>query len=65
MDNLQAKRGFLPGLFPARKKLESASVASKDMAGPRPLPIFKRLPDGVRNHFIAMVGEFIGTFLFL
>ncbi|KAF7506325.1 hypothetical protein GJ744_011898 [Endocarpon pusillum] len=35
------------------------------MAGPKPLPFFKRLPDAVRNHFIAMVGEFIGTFLFL
>ena len=65
MENLQAKGGFLPGLFPSRKKTESASLTSKDMAGPKPLPIFKRLPDGVRNHFIAMVGEFIGTFLFL
>lgn len=65
MENLQAKGGFLPGIFPARKKTASASVNSKDMAGPKPLPIFKRLPDAARNHFIAMVGEFIGTFLFL
>ncbi|KAF2724672.1 aquaporin-like protein [Polychaeton citri CBS 116435] len=26
---------------------------------------FARMPNRVRNHFVAMVGEFIGTFLFL
>ncbi|KAI9817156.1 MAG: hypothetical protein M1827_001268 [Pycnora praestabilis] len=29
------------------------------------LPLVKRLPDHVRNHFIAMCGEFTGTVLFL
>ena len=29
------------------------------------LPLLKHLPDKVRNHFIAMLGEFVGTFLFL
>ena len=29
------------------------------------LPLVGRLPNKVRNHFIAMVGEFCGTFLFL
>ena len=29
------------------------------------LPFIGFLPNRVRNHFIAMVGEFIGTFLFL
>ena len=29
------------------------------------LPLVGYLPNKVRNHFIAMVGEFCGTFLFL
>lgn len=29
------------------------------------LPLVTRLPDKVRSHFVAMVGEFCGTFLFL
>ncbi|KAL8830011.1 MAG: hypothetical protein Q9191_001675, partial [Dirinaria sp. TL-2023a] len=29
------------------------------------LPFIGFLPDSVRNHFIAMVGEFVGTFTFL
>ncbi|KXT08079.1 hypothetical protein AC579_3802 [Pseudocercospora musae] len=29
------------------------------------LPFLGFLPNKARNHFIAMVGEFIGTFLFL
>jgi hypothetical protein len=56
MENIQAQSGFLPGLFPRRKK---------DMAGPKPIKFFQRLPQGPRNHFVAMVGEFMGTFLFL
>jgi hypothetical protein len=59
MENLQAKSGFLPGLFPRGKK------GKKDMAGPKPIKFFQRLPQGPRNHFVAMVGEFMGTFLFL
>jgi aquaporin rerated protein, other eukaryote len=35
------------------------------MARPKPIAFFKRLPNGARNHFIAMVGEFVGTFFFL
>lgn len=31
----------------------------------RRLPGFKWLPNRIRNHFIAMIGEFVGTFLFL
>lgn len=59
MENIQAKSGFLPGLFPRGKK------GTKDMAGPKPIKFFQRLPQGPRNHFVAMVGEFMGTFLFL
>ncbi|KAF2083852.1 aquaporin, partial [Saccharata proteae CBS 121410] len=29
------------------------------------LPLVRRLPDGARNHFIAMCGEYVGTVLFL
>ncbi|KAF2692150.1 aquaporin [Lentithecium fluviatile CBS 122367] len=29
------------------------------------LPFSKRIPDGIRNHFIAMCGEYVGTVLFL
>ncbi|KAK5011059.1 hypothetical protein LTR28_006024 [Elasticomyces elasticus] len=29
------------------------------------LPLVRRLPDNVRNHFIAMCGEYVGTVLFL
>ena len=29
------------------------------------LPFARRVPDSIRNHFVAMCGEFIGTVLFL
>ena len=29
------------------------------------LPFAKSIPDNIRNHFIAMCGEFVGTVLFL
>lgn len=29
------------------------------------LPFLKNLPDNIRNHFIAMCGEYVGTVLFL
>jgi len=29
------------------------------------IPYFKRLPDNIRNHFVAMLGEYVGTVLFL
>lgn len=29
------------------------------------IPYFKHLPDHVRNHFVAMLGEYVGTVLFL
>ncbi|GAB7363423.1 hypothetical protein MBLNU230_g3699t1 [Neophaeotheca triangularis] len=29
------------------------------------LPFIRRIPDGIRNHFIAMCGEYVGTVLFL
>lgn len=36
-----------------------------DGAHERRLPGFEWLPNKIRNHFIAMMGEFCGTFLFL
>jgi aquaporin related protein len=27
--------------------------------------ILRKIPDAMRNHFVAMVGEFVGTVLFL
>ncbi|KAK0315481.1 Aquaporin-1 [Friedmanniomyces endolithicus] len=29
------------------------------------IPFARRLPNGIRNHFVAMVGEYVGTVLFL
>ncbi|KAJ8104735.1 hypothetical protein OPT61_g10601 [Boeremia exigua] len=29
------------------------------------LPFLKKLPDNIRNHFVAMCGEYVGTVLFL
>jgi len=29
------------------------------------MPLLSRVPDNIRNHFIAMCGEFVGTVLFL
>lgn len=41
--------------------LKHRADASKE----RRLPGFEWLPNKIRNHFIAMMGEFSGTFLFL
>jgi hypothetical protein len=71
MDNLQAKTGFLPGLFRPRneagKPLAFSSEKAKkpEMADSKPATLLQRLPNGPRNHFVALVGEFCGTFLFL
>src|SRR5271155_4707491 len=66
MDNISAKSGFLPGLFGKRtRKGTGISQESERAHIPRPAPFFRRLPNVPRNHFIAMAGEFVGTFLFL
>lgn len=52
--------GFaLPGLHGKRQSTQNPSASSNRI----PLPKF--LPRGFRNHFVAMSGEFAGTFLFL
>ena len=74
MDNLTTKSGFMPGLRyqPNQKNQKNrsntgASTSSETdrVAPPKPAAFFMRLPQGPRNHFIAMAGEFVGTFLFL
>ena len=52
--------GFLvlPGLGRGRHR-QPTSQSSKH------LPFFKLLPKSVRAHFVAVCGEFVGTFLFL
>ena len=68
MDNINARSGFLPGLFGKKKRTGtgiSQTSESEKMALPKPVPFFRKLPNGPRNHFIAMAGEFVGTFLFL
>ncbi|KAJ9608689.1 Aquaporin-1 [Cladophialophora chaetospira] len=68
MDNIHAKNGFLPGLFGHRRGPKTGATpsgADEAIAGPKPIPFFMRIPNKPRNHFIAMAGEFVGTFLFL
>lgn len=67
MDNINAKSGFLPGLFKQKRRDTGVSDTGdvEKMTTPKPSPFFRRLPNGPRNHFIAMSGEFVGTFLFL
>jgi aquaporin rerated protein, other eukaryote len=66
MDRLTSRKGLLPGLFgrsttepDIRNGGEKGTTASQ-----RSSP-FKRIPNKIRNHFVAMAGEFVGTFMFL
>jgi len=69
MDQWKTQKGFLPGIFPGRRaKRQNTGISSssdEEKMTPKPSPFFRRLPNGPRNHFIAMSGEFVGTFLFL
>jgi aquaporin related protein len=69
MDKINAKSGFLPGLFGKHIRkgtgISQTTSESEKRPLPRPTPFFRRLPNAPRNHFIAMAGEFVGTFLFL
>lgn len=54
------QEGFaLPGLHPRLQSTQNPSTCSNR------IPFLKFLPRGFRNHFVAMSGEFGGTFLFL
>lgn len=48
--------------LPFMKRQESGTESTKKE---RRLPFIGKIPNRLRNHFIAMVGEFVGTFLFL
>ncbi|KAK5112424.1 hypothetical protein LTR85_011533 [Meristemomyces frigidus] len=59
INQLRAGRGLaLPFTKAARSNGDLES-------GGQRLPTIRGVPDGLRNHFIAMCGEFVGTVLFL
>lgn len=65
MERIAAKRGFLPGLL-GEKLLTGSQLEGKHSShhGHR-WDLLHKLPDAVRTEFVAMAGEFVGTFLFL
>ena len=63
MESLTNTRGFLPGIFGRGSKTKDQSTTEK--LTPGTWSIVSRMPPSARNHFIAMAGEFVGTFLFL
>lgn len=68
MDKINPKNGFLPGLFGRHRGPKTGATpagADEAMQGPKASSLFMRIPNKPRNHFIAMAGEFVGTFLFL
>jgi len=69
MDNINVQNGFLPGVFKQHRRKRNTGVSDPDtdekMAAPGPARWVRKVPDTIRNHFIAMAGEFVGTFLFL
>ena len=59
MENMKQSSAFMQ--LPFMKRRETARSDKKE----KHLPLVGYLPNKVRNHFVAMVGEFCGTFLFL
>lgn len=47
--------------LPFMKRRDTPTENKKE----RRLPLIGYMPNRLRNHFVAMVGEFVGTFLFL
>jgi aquaporin related protein len=47
------------------QKRESILANEDETLVSRRVPFFKSLPLGVKNHLVAMISEFVGTFLFL
>lgn len=67
MDRLTSRKGLLPGLF-GRGEQNAATTngnAEKGSAASIRSSPFKMIPNKIRNHFVAMSGEFVGTFMFL
>lgn len=52
----------IPGV--GKRKIVTTDVEAQTVRSNR-LRGFSWLPNKVRNHFIAMLGEFVGTFMFL
>ena len=48
-----------------KSKASADQSLTDNMQGPKASPIFRRIPNKIRNHFIASAAEFVGTFLFL
>ena len=67
MDKLQESAGFLPGLRRGKNQPSDtgASTNQKKVHPARTWGLVGKIPSGPRNHFIAMSGEFVGTFMFL
>lgn len=67
MEKIKAKTAFLPGSSKPKGKSKVASSPFQDDKLPSRTPVsfLMKIPDGPRNHMIAMLGEFAGTFLFL
>ncbi|KEF58257.1 aquaporin rerated protein, other eukaryote [Exophiala aquamarina CBS 119918] len=59
MEKIKAKPAFSPG---SSKPKENQN---DKIPSPTPVSFLMKIPDGPRNHMIAMLGEFAGTFLFL
>lgn len=55
----------LPGLRSKKNHAVSQGHFRPPSTVSNRLPFLGFLPDSFRNHFIAMLGEFVGTFLFL
>ena len=53
----------LPGMSRHRKRRSHRHAAGS--ADDLRIPLLQRLPKGVKNHIVAMLGEFFGTFMFL
>ncbi|KAL8904670.1 MAG: hypothetical protein Q9207_003120 [Kuettlingeria erythrocarpa] len=55
----------IPGLRPKEHRATPHPSARSTLSPSNRLPFLGFLPDGFRNHFVAMSGEFASTFLFL
>lgn len=62
----QAGMAFnLPGFRPRSRRITHRTSSRLGSPKTNRLPFLDWLPDHARNHFVAMSGEFAGTFLFL
>jgi aquaporin related protein len=54
-----------PSATPVVLPFTNPKAVTSQIHAPRRLPGMSWMPDGPRNHLVAMLGEFAGTFLFL